>query len=84
MSLTGKRPDFGDREGINSSTKLIFKDVFICRLFDASTPGLLVSSKFYRKHVLSFSSMFTCRGLFFSAISLTVAVMNHQMEILQL
>lgn len=53
-------------------------------LFDASTPGLLVASKFYRKHLLSFSAMFTCRGLFFSAISLTVAVMNHQMEILQL
>lgn len=45
---------------------------------------VLVASKFYRKHVLSFSAMCTCRGLFFSAISLTVAVMNHQTEILQL
>lgn len=53
-------------------------------LFDAGSPALLVASKFYRKNLLSFSAMFTCGGLFFSAISLTVAVMNHLTEILQL
>lgn len=32
-SLTGKRPDVGHGEGIHSSSKLIVKDIFMCRLF---------------------------------------------------
>lgn len=71
------------RQGRNPFIKtkiLIFKNKFICGL--ACLMPVLPIYHVLQETPLSFTPMFTCRGLFFSAVSLTVAVMNHQTEIL--